>query len=195
MKLMSCKKPGQSFTPTSTPAGVAKQIPLEQSLVNFGMKPAFYRHYMAKLMTFRFVVEGAFFLMLSSGPAFAGGASEGGTNVVKASMELVEFERLGKIVKIDPKTFEGLYRDLKPRLKALEERIPNLGAALERVMKDKLWYVTTTSFNPRNSEELKPISQDKLGIFMSLGEIKRMSPATLCGNITASPITRGASIV
>jgi hypothetical protein len=107
--------------------------------------------------------------------ADGGGGSHGGTNLNGTSGELVDFEKVGKRVRIDPRTFEGIYSEIAPRIRMIEEKIPGLGKELESVFDERSWFMTDREFEPRRSGEDKPIDQDNEHVLLTYQKVKNMS--------------------
>jgi hypothetical protein len=173
-----CKKPGQNGTKTTAQAEPVSKLSEQcrkdgsaESWPLYGTRRAFTQTIMKSVLLSSSAIVA---LLCLSTAAFAGGGAEGGTNLDRQTKELVEFERLGKVVRIEPREFEGIYKEIEPRLEMLDERVPGLRDLLDGAMKDKAWFLTTKEFKPRNANELKPISQDDYGVFMSVDAIKGM---------------------
>jgi hypothetical protein len=91
----------------------------------------------------------------------------GGTNIVKSTGQLTDFQKYGRVIQqIDPLEFEGIYKELKPRLDQLEYLMPGLTIDKRSTGDDSLtavfhktWLVTDKTFPPRSYREAKPINQ------------------------------------
>lgn len=103
------------------------------------------------------------------------GGSDGGTNTHRMTKEPVEFQNAGNWVRIDPRKFEGIYDELLPKIRTIEEKIPGLGKELEAVLDQRSWFITDREFTPRNSSEEQPINQDDEHVFLTGKKINEMS--------------------
>ncbi len=95
-----------------------------------------------------------------TGLAGEGGGSDGGTNVIRGSMTLTDFQTQTEGIPIDPTTFEGIYPELAPLFSELDEKIPYLGTDLQKALSDSTestpWLITPST-STTSAEQATPV--------------------------------------